>query len=167
MAMVPYPPTNVAFLAQCAKPEAFTGNPSASPPVPGIPLATIDAVLRRCADEAANVALSDRSTPPLLMVDEGFQGWVFDLTARVLMRDRNFNPKAGADSEIIVNAERADKMLAACGPGNGGKRITPLFVDSFNNAVQDSIRVSSHARADWWAQTARGTRTSEQGGRRW
>lgn len=166
MALVPYPPTSAAFLAQCAKPEAFTGNPAANPPVPGIPLTTIDAVLRRCSDEAANIALSDRYTPPLVMVDEGFQGWVFDLAARVLMRERNFNPKAGADAEIIKNAERADEMLKACGPGQGGKRITPLFVDSANNVVQDSIKVSSHMRSDWWAQSRCGSKTNEQGGRR-
>lgn len=163
MALVPYPPSSAAFLAQCPKPEAFTGNPSASPAVPGIPTATIDAVLRRCSDEAANIALSDRYTPPLLMVDEGFQGWVFDLAARVLMRDRNFNPKAGADNEIAANAERADKMLEACGPGMGNKRITPLFVDSAQNAVQDSIKVSSYRDADWWA---RGGDRGQQGGRR-
>jgi hypothetical protein len=148
--LVPFPPTSDRFLAACPKPEAFTGNPSANPPVPGIPTATIDQVLSACADEAAAVAMSDRYTPPLLMVDEGFEAAVFGIAARRLMGFRGYNPKAGADQEVVEQATRADAYFRACAPGPDGKRITPLFVDSKQNKVQDSIRVTSHRAADSW-----------------
>lgn len=158
MALVPFPPTSARFLAACSKPEAFMGNPSANPPVPGIPLSTIDQVLAACADEAAAVALSDRYTPPLLQVDEGFEANVFALAARRLMGHRNFNPKADPDNEIVDLAKRADEYFAACGPTAGGKRLTPLFVDSKQNAVQDSIRVVSNPAADTWTRYPYGGR---------
>lgn len=153
MALVPYPPTSAAFLATASKPEAFTGNPSASPPVPGIPTATIDAVLREVADDAAAMAFSDRRTLPLLQVDEGFQGHVFALAARRLMGHRGYNPKVGVDEEIVEQAKRADEYLEACGPGAGGKRLTPMVVDSKQDIPQDRVGFITHHTADWWARS--------------
>ena len=146
MALVPVPPTSASFLASCAKPEAFTGNPSANPPVPGIPLDVIDRVCRQESDAAQAEALGDRATLPILQWDEGMEGHVIARAARRLMSHRNFNPKAGADSELIEAARRADDFIARCGPGAGGrdgKRITPQFVDS-KGAVVDGIKVSSY-----------------------
>jgi hypothetical protein len=154
VALVPFPPTNVAFLAACSKPEAFIGNASA----PGIPLSTIDQVLREVSDDAAALAFSDRRTLPLLQVDEGFQGLVFAIAGRRLMSTRGYNRQAGADEELVEMAKRADERLGMCGPGAGGKRITYVVVDSAQNVVQDSIRIISNASADWWARNPMGGR---------
>jgi hypothetical protein len=148
---VPFPPASASFLAACSKPEAFIGNPSA----PGIPTSTIDQVLRAEADRAQALALSDRSTLPILQVDEGFQDAVFACAARRLMAFRGYNRQAGADDELVELAKRADAYLDACAPGAGGtngKRLTPIFVDSAQNLVRDGVRVTSHHTADWFAQ---------------
>lgn len=155
MALVPVPPTSASFLASSAKPEAFTGNPSASPPVPGIPLATIDQALRQESDAAQAEAFGDRATLPILQWDEGMEGHVFARAARRLMSHRNFNPKAGADAELVENAKRADTFIEACGPGapgGSGKRITPMFVDSKQNQPTDGVTITSHRDSDWYAR---------------
>ena len=112
---------------------------------------------RFCTDCGASLGPSpfgapDRYTPPLVMVDEGFEANVFALAARRLMSQRGYNPKAGADQEIVEQAQRADEYFKACGSGAGGKRVTPLFVDSKQNAVQDSTRVTSNPAADTWTR---------------
>ncbi len=151
MALVPYPPTSADFLASVTKPETFTGNPGGSPPVPGIPLATIDKVLRQEADRAVAVALSDRSTPPILQIDEGFCAEVIAVTARRLLAYRGWI-KAGqpveGDSEYVALAERADLYFRSCGPSAEGKRITPQFIDSAQQRVTDGVRVSSWRTPD-------------------
>ena len=158
MALVTVPPTSATFLATCPKPEAFTGNPGATPPVPGIPAAVIDQVLRQESDAAAAEAFGDRATLPIVQWDEGLEGHVIARAARRLMSHRNFNPKAGADDEIIANAKRADEFIMACGPGapgGAGKRITPRFTDSKQNAVTDGIKVTSYQRSDWFTRRCR------------
>lgn len=151
MALLAFPPTNVGFLAACSKPEAFTGNVSAV----GIALTTIDQVLRQHADEAVAVALSDRYTPPLLQVDEGFIGNIYALAARTLMAFNGYDRQAGADDEIVEMAKRADTYFAMCGSGAAGKRVTPLFIDSQQNIVQDGVKVMSNRTADSWARSRR------------
>ncbi len=144
MALVPYPPTSADFLASVTKPETFTGNPTGTPAVPGIPTATIDKVLRQEADRAVAVALSDRSTPPILQIDEGFVAEVIAVTARRLLAFRGWvkGPVDG-DAEYVQLAERADMYFMSCGPGAAGKRITPQFIDSRDNRVTDGVRISS------------------------
>lgn len=155
MALVPVPPTSASLLATCPKPEAFTGNPGATPPVLGIPASTIDQVLRQESDAAQAEAFGDRATLPILQWDEGMEGHVIARASRRLMAHRNFNPKAGADDEILAMAKRADEFIEACGPGapgGAGKRITPQFVDSKQNQTTDGIKVTSHHRADWFTR---------------
>jgi hypothetical protein len=151
VALVPFPPTNAGFLAQCAKPEAFTGNTQA----PGIALATIDQVLRQEADRAVAIAVQDTYTPPILQIDEGFVGAIYGAAGRVLMTFRGYNRQAGADDEIVEAGKRADAYFDLCQK----KQARPILVDSSQNHVRDSVRVSSHREADWF------TRPRDAGGK--
>lgn len=150
--LVACPPTVEAFLAGCSKPEAFTGNPSGVPVVPGIPTPTIERVLRRQADRAAVIALSDRATLPILEWDEAMEDAVCAWAARELMAYRGFDRQAGADTEIVRWAEAADKFLEGCAPGAEGKRYTPRFVDSASNKVIDGVLIRSSGSADAWSR---------------
>lgn len=145
MALVSFPPTSADFLASVTKPETFIGNSMTVPVVPGIPLSTIDRVLRQEADRAVAVALSDRSTPPILQIDEGFVAAVIAVAARALLGFRGWvKAPVEGDAEYVQLAERADAYLASCGPDTGqGKRTTPQFVDSRQNIVTDGVRISS------------------------
>lgn len=158
MGLVSFPPTSATFLVLCAKPEAFTGNPSANPPVPGMATATIDSVLRAEGDRAVRLALSDRIqiTDVVTLVDEGFQLAIVQCTARSLMGQRGYNPKVGADQEIVDQAKRGDDYLSMMAPGAGGangKRVTPGYQLASASAQQDSIRIRSSQRADDWARS--------------
>lgn len=150
MALVSFPPTSTGFLAQCAKPEAFIGNASAA----GIATSTIDQVLRQEADRAVAIAVQDTYTPPIVQIDEGFVGAVYATSARLLMSYRGYNRQAGADEEIVEAAKRADAYFDLCQQ----KKARPMLVDSKQNETRDNIRVSSHVRADWWAQSRDGGR---------
>ena len=147
MALVSVPPTSATFLAACTKPEAFTGNPSGVPAVPGIPPATIDQVLRRRADQVAAMIFGDYATLPIIQWDEGVEAAVCALAARTLMGFRGYNRQAGADEEIVKLAEEAQVFVDGAAAGAGGKRYHPLFVDSRSNVPQDSVRVTSYATA--------------------
>src|SRR6185369_10424249 len=125
-------PTSVDFLASITKPETFTGNPGGTPPVPGIPIAVIDRVLRQESDRAAAIAFEDGYTPPIQQIDEGFSAAVMACAARVLLGFRGWvkGPVDG-DAEYVQLAERADDYFKLCME----KRIRPQFVDSAANRV--------------------------------
>lgn len=142
MALVAFPPTVDRFMRACTKPEAFES----------IELATREQVLLAEADRCAVLALSDRATFPILKIDQGFEDAIFSVTARRLMASRGYDRQAGADEEIVKQAERADAYLTLSAPGLDGKRITPLYEDSKNNAVIDGVLVRSSPTADGWAQ---------------
>jgi len=156
VALVPFPPTSSSFLASTTKPEAFTS----------IDPTTIDQVLREESDRAAEMALSDRATFPILQISEGFRGAIFGRVGWRLMGVRGFNRDAGADKEIETLKGDADAYLAACGPGGpggDGKRITPQYVDSRQNTVTDGVSVDGHAVSDWYARS----RMDPERTRRW
>lgn len=160
MPLVPWPPTSTRFLAACAKPEAFTGNPGGIPSVPGIPLATIDQKLSSRASRCVNIALSDRigaaGVASITHMDDGFEDIVFALTARDLMASRGYNRDAGADSEIVRLADDAKAELLLMAPGEdgaNGKRVTPQYTLAATVAPQDSVYVRSALCSDEWAMT--------------
>jgi hypothetical protein len=156
VALVTFPPSRDAFPASTTKPEAFAS----------IDPTTIDQVLREEADRAAEMALSDRATFPILQISEGFQGAIFGRVGWRLMGVRGYNRDAGADKEIETLKSDADAYLAACvpgGPGGDGKRITPQFVDSRQNTVVDGVSVDGHANSDWYARS----RMDPERTRRW
>lgn len=154
MALVDFPPTVERFMRACVKPEAFES----------IEITTREQVLLAEADRCAVLALSDRATFPILKVDQGFEDAIFSVTARRLMGSRGYNRDAGADEEIVKQADRADAYLTLAAPGLDGKRITPLYEDSNSNTVIDGVLVRSSATADAWAQGRRGGRPIRRAG---
>ena len=150
MALVPCPPTSADFLASCPKPEVFVGNASA----PGIPTATIDAILRQETDSAIAEAIRDYIGPDAVVVqiDEGLAGHIIARTMRKLMSYRGYNPDAGADKEIAEQGKRADDFITRCSRGAEGKRITPGYALATATPQQDSVRVRSARTADEWTR---------------
>ena len=153
--LVAWPPTPARFLLGCPKPEAFAS----------IAQATIAQVLGARATRSVQIALSDRDGidvgSAVVQMDDGFESIVFALTARDLMSSRGYNRDAGADDEIVKLAEEARADLLMMAPGAGGKRVSPQYVLATAVPRQDSVRISSHARADAWARSSQDPRRFE------
>lgn len=156
MSLVAFPPTYADLIASCSKPDAVAGNPSAA----GIPQATAEKVLRQEADAAVVEALSDRigADATVLTIDEGFAGHIIARALRRLMAYRGYDREAGADDEIVKQAERADEYVKACSPGAQGKRITPRYTLDTSVRAEDRVRIVSHESSDWWARSRFDTR---------
>jgi len=139
------------FRRRAPKPEAFAA----------IADETVALHLEEAYDGVGS-ALGDRARLPLLEIDARLDGAASRIAARTLMGDRGYDRAAGADSEIVKQAEAAEAFLARCRPSGdaNGKTENPRYVDSGSNIPLDAPTITSSlggpggaARSDAWIET--------------
>lgn len=140
MALYPVPPTVARFRAGCVKPEAFQGMGDD----------VIALALEHAAAEVQS-ALSNRATLPILEWDAACDGAARAIATRSLIGHRGYNRQAGADTEYVALAERADKYLERI----INNEVSPLYVDSGGNEPLNAPRILSSDTSDAWVTRRR------------